>query len=168
MQLGIIADTHDNVAAAEAAVEIFNEHGIETVIHCGDFIAPPMLPLFEGFELHGVLGNNDGELDGLELFFDDLGNGSQLHGRYATLEFDGKTIFVLHGDQGKDTVEEYASDGDYDYVLYGHFHEAEQRTVEGTTVLNPGGHFPTVPDEHRSVVTLDTADGAVIFHDIDA
>ncbi|MDY6819248.1 MAG: YfcE family phosphodiesterase [Halobacteriales archaeon] len=166
MQLGIIADTHDNVAAAEAAVEVFSEHGIETVIHCGDFIAPPMLPIFEGFELHGVLGNNDGELDGLELFFDDLGNDSQLHGRYADVTFDDTRIFVLHGDQGKEIVEEYAADGEYEYVLYGHFHEAEHRTVDGTTVINPGGHFPTVPDEHRSIVTLDTATETVTFHDI--
>ncbi|MFB6298898.1 MAG: metallophosphoesterase [Halobacteriales archaeon] len=168
MQLGIIADTHDNVTAAEAAVELFADHGVETIIHCGDFIAPPMLPIFEGFELHGVLGNNDGERDGLELFFDDLGNDSQLHGRYAELEFDGTRLFVLHGDQGKETVEEYTAEGAYDYVLYGHFHEAEQRDVDGTTVINPGGHFPMVPTEHRSVVTLDTAEETVTFHGIDS
>lgn len=163
MQFGVISDTHDNIEAIEAAVDIFESDGIDTVIHCGDFIAPPVVPFFDGFELHGVLGNNDGELDGLELFIDDLGNGSTLHGRYADLELGGKSVFVLHGDQGRGVVDEYAESGEYDYVLYGHFHEAEERTVNGTTVVNPGGHFPTVPPEHRSVVVMDTASDEIRF-----
>ena len=163
MRLGIISDTHDNVEAVERAVEVFEEEGVETLVHCGDFIAPPVLPYFAGFEVHGVLGNNDGELDGLELFFDDLGNGSELHGRYADLGFDGTRFGVLHGDQGKDVVEDWAESGEYDYVLYGHFHEAEERTVGETTVINPGAHFPTVEDAHRSVVILDTTTDEVRF-----
>jgi putative phosphoesterase len=163
MRLGIISDTHDNVAAIERAVELFGEEDVGALVHCGDFIAPPVLPFFEGFEVHGVLGNNDGEVDGLELFFDDLGNGSELHGRFAELEFDGTRFGVLHGDQGMDVVDEWAESGEYDYVLYGHFHRAEERDVGGTTVINPGAHFPTVPEEHRSVVILDTGTDEVRF-----
>ena len=163
MRLGIISDTHDNVEAIKRAVELFGEEDVDALVHCGDFIAPPVLPLFDGFELHGVLGNNDGELDGLELFFDDLGNGSDLHGRYAELEFDGTRIGVLHGDQGMDVVDDWAESGQYEYVLYGHFHRAEERDVDGTTVINPGAHFPLVPEEHRSVVVLDTVADEVRF-----
>lgn len=163
MRLGIISDTHDNVEAVERAVDVFEAEDVDTLVHCGDFIAPPVLPLLSGFEVHGVLGNNDGELDGLELFFDDLGNDSELHGRYADLEFDGTRIGVLHGDQGKDVVQEWAESGEYDYVLYGHFHEAEERTVGETTVINPGAHFPLVNEAHRSVAILDTATGEVRF-----
>ena len=36
MQIGIISDTHDNVAAIERATVIFDEEGVEVVIHCGD------------------------------------------------------------------------------------------------------------------------------------
>ena len=56
MRLGIVSDTYDNVAAIERATERFPEE-VETLIHCGDFIVPPVLPFFEGFTLHGVLGN---------------------------------------------------------------------------------------------------------------
>ena len=163
MKLGIISDTHDNVEAIERAVWLYAEEDVDVLVHCGDFIAPPVLPLFDGFELHGVLGNNDGERDGLELFFDDLGNGSDLHGRYAELEFDGTRIGVLHGDQGMDVVDDWAESGQYEYVLYGHFHRAEERDVDGTTVINPGAHFPLVPEEHRSVVVLDTVADEVRF-----
>lgn len=155
MTIGILSDTHDNVAAIERAIEIFAAKEVDIIIHCGDYIAPPTIPFYEGFEVHGVIGNNDGEIDGLERSFDALGNNSQLHGRYAELDIEGQRIFVLHGDQGMDAVDEYATSGEYDYVCYGHFHAAEHRDVDGTTVINPGGHFPTVPTTDRNVVLLE-------------
>lgn len=163
MRLGIISDTHDNVEAVERAVGIFEDEAVDIVLHGGDFIAPPVIPFFRGFEVHGVLGNNDGERDGLEAAFRELGSGSELHGRFADFAFGETRIAMLHGDQGMDTVDEYAASGAYDYVLYGHVHVAEERTVDGTTVINPGAHFPTVPEEHRSVVVLDTDEDAVRF-----
>ncbi|WP_136591688.1 metallophosphoesterase [Salinigranum halophilum] len=163
MRLGVISDTHDNVEAIERAVAVFEREGCDTLVHCGDFIAPPVLPFFEGFEVHGVLGNNDGELDGLEAGFRALGNGSELHGRRAALEFDGVSVGVLHG-ESRDDVDDLAASGRYDLVCYGHHHERDERAVEGCTVLNPGAHFPTVPDEHRTVATYDTESGDVTFY----
>jgi hypothetical protein len=166
MRLGIVSDTHDNVAAVERAVAAFEDRGVGTAIHCGDVIAPPVLPFFEGLELHGVLGNNDGELDGLEAGYRDLGNGSRLHGRRAFLTFDGVDVAVLHGED-RDAVAALAASGEYDYVCYGHHHERDHREVDGTTVLNPGAHFPTVPAEHRTVVVLDTDADEVEFVAVD-
>lgn len=156
MKFGVISDTHDNVEAIERALELFEDEGVNLLVHCGDYIAPPTLPFYDGFEVHGVLGNNDGEIDGLERLLDGIGGGSQLHGRYAELEIGDADVFVLHGDQGRDAVEEYAESGEYDYVLYGHFHEAEVREVGETTVVNPGAHFPTVGIADRSVAVIDT------------
>ncbi|MDY7080943.1 MAG: metallophosphoesterase family protein, partial [Halobacteria archaeon] len=101
------------------------------------------------------LGNNDGEVDGLESFFSNLPEGSELHGRFADIEFDDTRFAVLHGED-RNEVREYARSGDYDYVLYGHYHTKEEKEVDGTTVINPGAHFPTVPDEHRTVALIDT------------
>jgi len=165
MKLGVISDTHDNVDAVERAVAAFEDRGVATVVHCGDVIAPPVVPFFEGLEVHAVLGNNDGELDGLESAFRDLGNGSELHGRFAALTFDGFDVAILHGEELSE-VEDLAAAGEYDLVCYGHHHEAEHREVEGTSVLNPGGHFPTIPAEHRSVAVVDTEDGSVEFVDV--
>jgi len=119
MRLGIVSDTHDNVDAIRAAVATFEREGVDAVIHCGDYVAPPVLPFFEGHELHGVLGNNDGELDGLEAGFRELGDGSELHGRFADLEFDGRRFAVLHGEDVGD-VEARARSGQYDYVCIPH------------------------------------------------
>lgn len=153
--IGVVSDTHDNVSAVKDIVEKFEDEGVDTVVHCGDYIAPPVLRFFDtdGFELHGVLGNNDGEVDGLNATFEAMDAG--LHGRFADLTLDGARFAVLHGED-KDEVEEYAESGEYDYVLYGHYHVKEKREVDGTAVVNPGAHFPTVPDEHRTVALVDT------------
>jgi len=153
--IGVVSDTHDNVNAVESIVETFEDEGVDTAIHCGDYIAPPVLPFFDSdaFELHGVLGNNDGEVKGLNAAFDAID--AELHGRFADLNIEGARFAVLHG-ESKDEVEALAESDAYDYVLYGHYHVKKKRNVGGTTVLNPGAHFPTVPDEHRTVALVDT------------
>lgn len=162
MLVGIISDTHDNVSAVDHAVSVFERRDVETVVHCGDVIAPPVVSRFDGLEVHAVLGNNDGELDGLESAFRSLGNGSKLHGRFGELEVDGTTFAVLHG-ESLDDVEAHANSGEYDYVCYGHHHAAEEREVDGTTVLNPGAHFPMVPEEHRTIAIVDTETDEIEF-----
>lgn len=164
MRVGILADTHDNVDAVRAATDLFSEQNVVEVIHCGDVVAPPIVDFFEGFTLHAVIGNNDGELDGLDRAIRGMGGASALHGRFADLELDGVRIAALHGED-RDHVDEVAA-GDYDLVCYGHHHEAERREVGDTTVVNPGAHFPTVPERHRSVAVLDTVSGAVEFYDV--
>jgi putative phosphoesterase len=153
--IGVVSDTHDNVSAVKDIVEAFEDEGVDTVLHSGDYIAPPVLRFFDtdAFELHGVLGNNDGEVDGLKAAFDSMD--AELHGRFADLTLEGARFAVLHGED-KEEVEEYAESDEYDYVLYGHYHVKEKRDVDGTTVLNPGAHFPTVPDEQRTVALVDT------------
>ncbi len=165
MHVGIVADTHDNVEAARAATDVFEEEGVEVIVHCGDFVAPPVIDAFEGFELHGVLGNNDGEISGLEAAFDALGTGSELHGRFADLEFDGLSMAVLHGESLAE-VRALAAGETYDYVCYGHHHEREHETDGRTTVVNPGAHFPTVPADHRTVAILDTLSESVRFRSV--
>lgn len=165
MNVGIVSDTHDNLEAAERAAEIFEAEGVEVVLHCGDFVAPPLLAAFEGLELHGVLGNNDGEVSGLEGAFDSLGEGSALHGRFADLAFDGLSFAVVHGESMAE-VETLAAAETYDYVCYGHHHRREHREEGRTTLLNPGAHFPAVADDHRTVAIVDTLSETVRFRSV--
>lgn len=165
MNVGVIADTHDNVAAVESAVSIFEERDVDVILHCGDVVAPPVVPFFEGFEVHAVLGNNDGEVSGLERAFEDLGNGSELLGRFGELRIDGREIAILHGEDLEE-VRRHAADGSYDAVCYGHHHERSLETIEDALLLNPGAHFPTVPDEHRTIAILDLDDLEVTFESV--
>ncbi|QCC59006.1 metallophosphoesterase [Natrinema thermotolerans] len=164
MHIGIVSDTHDNVEAIERATEIFAEEGVEIVVHCGDFVAPLMVDYFEGFELHGVLGNNDGDVRNLQRAFDSLGGESQLHGRFADLEFDGLSFAVLHGER-KAEIEAIAAGETYDFVCYGHHHERELSEEGRTTVLNPGAHV-LASDEDRTVAIVDTRSQSVRFRSL--
>lgn len=167
MQVGIISDTHDNVPAVEAAMDIFVDADVDAVVHCGDFVAPPVIPHLsrDGIAVHAVRGNNDGEREGLVDAFENLGDGT-LHGRFAELEFDDREFAILHGEE-RPVIEGLAASGNYDYVVHGHWHVRDERSVDGTTVLNPGAHFPTVPAEHRTVAVVDTESDSVEFLDVD-
>lgn len=165
MNIGIISDTHDNAEATERATEIFAAEGVEIVVHCGDFVAPLIVPYFDEFELHGVLGNNDGDVANLRAAFDSLGGESQLHGRFADLEFDGLSLAVLHGESLAE-VEAIAAGETYDFVCYGHHHEREHAEKGRTTVLNPGAHFLPNSDGDRTVAVLDTRSESVRFRSV--
>lgn len=166
MQVGIISDTHDNVPAARAAMDLFADLGVTTVVHCGDFVAPPLVRHLDrdGIDVHAVRGNNDGEREGLLSAFESM-DGGTLHGEFAELSFDGRDFAVLHGEQ-KPVIEALAGSGEYDYVLHGHWHVREERQVGDTTVVNPGAHFPTVPEDHRTVAVVETDSDSVEFHGV--
>ena len=168
MQVGIVSDTHDNVPAARAAMDVFEAEGVEAVVHCGDFVAPPLVSHLDrnGIEVHAVRGNNDGEREGLLDAFEALSGGT-LHGRFAELAFDGREFAVLHGEE-RPVLEALAASGEYDYLVHGHWHVREERSVGDTTVINPGAHFPTVPEDHRTVAVVDTGADAVAFHDVES
>ncbi|SEQ70621.1 metallophosphoesterase [Natrinema salaciae] len=165
MNIGIVSDTHDNAEATERATEIFREEGVEIVVHCGDFVAPLIVPSFDEFELHGVLGNNDGDAANLQAAFDSLGGESRLHGRFADLEFDGLSIAALHG-ESRAEVEAIAAGETYDFVCYGHHHERELSEDGRTTVLNPGAHFLAKSEADRTVAILDTRTESVRFRSV--
>ena len=37
MLIGVMADTHDNLRMLAAALRVFREHGVEAILHAGDF-----------------------------------------------------------------------------------------------------------------------------------
>jgi predicted phosphodiesterase len=97
--------------------------------------------------------------------FRSLGGDSQLHGRFADLELGGARFAVLHGED-TDEIDARARSGEFDYVCYGHHHVRERRDVDDCVVINPGGHFPTVPEEHCTVCLLETDTGETEFVDL--
>ncbi|WP_265109242.1 metallophosphoesterase [Halosolutus halophilus] len=165
MNIGVISDTHDNVEAIERAADVFAAEGVEIVIHCGDFVAPLMIPYFGQFELHGVLGNNDGDVANLQAAFDGLGGESELHGRFASLEFDGLSVAVLHGEH-REEVDAIAAGETYDFVCFGHHHERELFEEGRTTVLNPGAHVLPGSEDDRTVAVIDTLSESVRFRSL--
>ncbi|MHC1611296.1 MAG: metallophosphoesterase [Candidatus Methanospirareceae archaeon] len=142
MKLGIIADTHDNLAAIRRAVEIFNEESIELLIHAGDFVAPFTARSFKELKapLIGVFGNNDGDKLLLKEFYS-KGVG-EIHEDPYEFELASKKIILTHKPE---IVRPLAASGMYGVVVYGHTHNAvierysnRDDGEEKTWIINPG------------------------------
>jgi len=180
VQLGIVSDTHDDTDAVAAAVNHFESENVDTVVHCGDFVAPFSATPFDAeFTFHAVRGNNDGEW----ALADTVDSFGTYHGEAATLTLDGLAAAAYHG-TNEALVDGLVGCGDYDLVVRGHTHERthEHHTpggevttfdTEGTTEhdlsapgtlhLNPGG-LP-IPGQEASpaAVVVDTEAGTVRF-----
>jgi putative phosphoesterase len=133
MKLGLMADSHENMPAIAKAVALFNQEGVERVLHAGDIISPITAKEFVGLKmpLIAVFGNNDGEKLFLKEKFKDIG---EIHERKWEGELGGKRILLIHA---PDMLDALTASGAYDIIVYGHTHEAVVR--EGKTlVVNPG------------------------------
>ena len=132
-KIGIMSDSHDNLPAIRAAVKLFNSEGVDLVIHAGDLVAPftarELKKLNCPYEI--ILGNNDGEILGLNQVYD-----GRVHIPPYQINVAGKSILVLH-DQGY--LQAIESISGFDLIIYGHDHKAKiQRLKDGTLVINPG------------------------------
>ncbi|PHQ38685.1 YfcE family phosphodiesterase [Halorubrum persicum] len=186
MRIGIVSDTHDDLAAVEAAVALFEREGVDAVVHCGDFVAPFSVTPFDvgngpdaGFDFYAVRGNNDGEW-AVESTVDSFGT---YLGEAGTLSFGGADdgdgavdVAVVHGTSAV-VVDALVDCGDYDYVFHGHTHAHGVEERGGTVRVNPGGLPIPVDgaDDAFRVAVLDTADrdggaapDAVTHHVLDA
>lgn len=135
MKVGVISDSHDNVPAVNAAVDILNRENVDAVIHCGDFVAPFSLLPFRNLEcglFYAVFGNNDGEKTGLMKVASDNG----WHFSQGPFEFElgGRKVAVMHEPFHLNDVLTRKPD----IALFGHTHRYESRREAGTFLLNPG------------------------------
>jgi len=165
MLIGIMGDSHDKLSAISKAVDFFNGKGTDLVIHTGDYISPFVERKFSRLdcELKGVLGNNDGEKDGLT---ESIG----INDNYLDLEFkesDGKLkMFVLHG-VNNSIVQSLALSGEYDFVVRGHTHQPSiDKKKNGSFIINPGETSGYL-NYTKSVGILDTENKTISIFDLD-
>ncbi|KPU62346.1 phosphodiesterase [Thermococcus sp. EP1] len=161
MLIGIMSDTHDNLPAISKAIEVFNNAGVDLVLHAGDYIAPFVKKEFSKLNapLKGVFGNNDGEREGLK-------NTIGVKDELLEIDADGLRIIVLHGTEEK-IVEAFVKSQLYDVVIRGHTHKYEIRETGRSIVLNPGevcGYVSGV----KSVAFLDTRKREIKIIDLDS
>ncbi len=135
MLLGICSDTHDHVDHIRMAVKLFKDEGVDQVIHAGDYCSPFTIPLFEGLNLHGIFGNNDGDHYLLMNKFVEIG--AKLHGDFYRFEIDNIRFAVYHG-TFPELTEALECSGLYDIVISGHTHQTREVEIGQTLSINPG------------------------------
>ena len=135
MKLGIISDTHDRVERVAIALEMLRDRGVERLIHCGDVTSPKTVAEFAGWQIDFVLGNCDWNSDALAVAVNQIGG--VFHERFGELELHDRKIAWIHSDNAT-LFRALENAGHYDYLFYGHTHEAEQHHTGKTLVCNPG------------------------------
>lgn len=157
MRVAIISDIHDNIPKLRAALGRLQ--GVEVLVCLGDLCSPFIVKeLGEGFSgpTHVVFGNNDGDRYRIT---EAARRYSQItiHGEYAELELDGRTLAINHFD---DIGRALAANGRFDVVCFGHNHRYQVERAEGgkTLIVNPGEIFGGLTGQSTFVV-YDTATG---------
>jgi putative phosphoesterase len=161
--IGILSDTHNNVANTQAALSIFRSRRVNRLVHCGDITSPMLLEQFHGFWVWLVRGNNDHDWLGLRSEARRLGNISYM-GKDAQLDFDGHKVAVCHGDD-ESLLEMLTYGRLFEWVFYGHSHRHDIATVGQTKTLNPGalgGRHPNGEDRCVAVIDLDVPEATFV------
>src|SRR5437868_2638573 len=136
MRIAILSDTHGRTETEAKALAVLRERGIDTVIHCGDIDDADTVRLFADFTAHFVYGNCDAwDRDGLRRAIRTIG--ATLHEPFGDLELEGKKIAFLHGDDQR-LLHDVEHSEHFDYLFYGHTHQAAERRTGPTRVINPG------------------------------
>ena len=138
MLIGLISDTHDNIANIMKAVEIFKERKVDFVLHLGDVVAPATIRFFKGVKLKVLKGNCDGDIENMRLRLKDI-EGEHLGAGWEA-ELDGKKIAAIHGDNQL-RLEQLIASKQHDYVFHGHTHIRRDERLGKTRVINPGAHY---------------------------
>jgi hypothetical protein len=140
MRIGIVGDTHNHLGNVSRIVELFNEAGVERVVHTGDITQAKTLAALAGLRapLVGVFGNNDLERESLERACAD--HDHHFFEPPLRLNWAGRRILVVHDPREltEDRLEEC------DVALHGHTHRRAHEQRDGTLIVNPGecaGHL---------------------------
>lgn len=132
MLIGIMSDTHDHLDNMRKALRLFQEQGVQHILHAGDFTSPFTYRALK--EFHGgftaIFGNNDGDRVLIKQMY-----GDSVHAQPHVFALQERRIVMMHEHH---VVDALAASGMYDLVVYGHTHEPVVRQVGGTLVVNPG------------------------------
>lgn len=135
MRIGIISDTHNRYRTVATALAALQERGVDVVLHCGDIEDATTVALFRGLTTHFVWGNCDTERAALRQAM--TASGATLHEPFGSLELEGRKIAWIHSDD-KRLFRDIEHSASYDFLFYGHTHQAEQHRTGPTLVVNPG------------------------------
>jgi putative phosphoesterase len=137
MRVGIISDTHDQLARTVAAVELLVAAGATTLFHCGDVTGPEIVHACGGLPTTFVFGNNDDDWPALKRAVREV-NGVCLEWAGEVMHA-GKRVALAHGHMKSDVRRLLLARPDY--LLTGHSHARHDFRDGPTRRINPGALY---------------------------
>ncbi|MCA9050000.1 MAG: YfcE family phosphodiesterase [Planctomycetaceae bacterium] len=134
MNIGIMADIHDNVDNLRHAIRLFNQYRCGLVLLAGDFVSPLVVPSMRKLtgRVIACFGDNDGNQRGIM-------GGMQIVGTLGYSPMccrtpDGLRLLMTHQlDDVRDSL------GDADVVIFAHTHRPSVAADRnGRLFINPG------------------------------
>jgi uncharacterized protein len=138
MRIAVISDTHDRLDYTARAIERMRGLGVELVLHCGDIEEPETASLFGEIPTHFVFGNWDRRAAPLLEAIQSAGG--TFYPGWGYLEVAGKKLAWCHSHVWGELAE-LESLNEFDFLFYGHTHQAESHRTGKTLVVNPGAMF---------------------------
>lgn len=162
MKIGVLSDTHDQLANLLTVLETCRERGIKTLIHCGDLTGFDMVSHFNGFRVIYTPGNMDYATGTIKKRFEGL-HEDNFVGEVFTGQLDGVWVAAVHS-HIKGQVMDLARRKRYKWIFHGHTHQRRDKVVKGARIINPGA-LGGLGKESRSfcVVDLHTDDVEFIY-----
>jgi hypothetical protein len=154
--VGVVSDTHlprFGQRLPGALTDGLRRHGVDLILHLGDFTGPEVPALFESLaRLEAVAGNNDPPA--LWTRF----------GRRKIVQVGGVRIGLVHGDgRGRGgTIARSVSafpEGRVDVVCFGHSHQPLCERRESLWLLNPGSPTDKRRQPRYSYAVIDIEGG---------
>ncbi len=133
-----------------AAAALLREAGAELIFHCGDVGGRHVLDEIKDGDAAFVWGDTDKDRMGLLRHAQRIG--VACYGVLADVEFDGKRIAFLHGDDKK-LLQKLVAEQQHDFIVLGHGLQGEDRKVGRTHVIHPGSLYGGTS---RTVAVIDT------------
>jgi putative phosphoesterase len=138
MRLGILADTHDEIARTQRAIGMLRAAGADTIIHCGDLTGPEILAACGILPCYFTFGNHDADRVP-ELKKAAVETGAVRLDWGGVVELHGRRIGVTHGHMDIDVRRVSASRPDY--LLFGHLHFPVDFRDGAVRRINPGALY---------------------------
>jgi putative phosphoesterase len=134
MRIGILSDTHDQVARTRRAVSVLVERGAQALIHCGDLTTTEIVLACAVKPAYFVFGNCDTDRFSLRLAIEHAGGACLERGGEITLA--GRRLGVTHGDFEPEIRRLLSLEPDF--LFSGHTHQQKDEQEGRTRWINPG------------------------------
>jgi putative phosphoesterase len=157
MLIGIISDTHGKTQRLARAMDIFRDHGVDVLVHCGDIVSEKCVEQLASWpgDVYLVAGNMDRpHLEAIERQAD--AGGVHFARNFITVPLENDAYLAATHGHLDTMLQEWLELERFEYVCYGHTHRLCDQRVGTTRVLNPGALNNPKEPKHHTVLVLDT------------